>query len=158
VVGQTWLKGYEAGTPMERWHHLLAAGETFWSDQLRLAKWQVRNGERTVALTFTQRNGKRFLKAIDTRDGAEAFTCPLALSGRSEPQLFEVSEGGLALMEGSDACGKCDPPFASSSAAFHTFPLPLISPAYEPWLGTFGGPGHDHREEVSLPMLPGFGQ
>jgi len=66
----------------------------------------------------------------------------------SAPQLVEVSDGSMSLMEGSDACGKCDPPFANSSAAFHSYQLPLIAPALEPWLGTFGGPGHDHREEV----------
>ncbi|MBL8957277.1 MAG: tenascin-X [Myxococcaceae bacterium] len=157
TVGQSVLKGYEAGTPTERWAHTLTAPERFWSDQLRLAKWAVRGGERTVALTFTEALGKRYLKAIDTRDGSEAFTCPLALDGRSEPQLFEVSEGSMSLMEGSDACGKCDPPFASSSAAFHSYPLPLISPAYEPWLGTFGGPGHDHREEPLGTTVPPLG-
>lgn len=148
AVGQTVLKGYEAGTPTQRWTHALGGGESFWSDQIRLAKWHVRGGERTVALTFTQALGKTFLKAIDTRDGSESFSCPISIGGRSEPQLVEVSDGAMSLMEGSDACGKCDPPFANSSAAFHTFPLPLISPAFEPWLGTFGGPGHDHREEV----------
>jgi outer membrane protein assembly factor BamB len=150
TVGQTWLKGYEAGTPTQRWTHTLGVGESFWSDQIRLAQWSVRGGQRTVALTFTQALGNAYLKAIDTRDGSEAFSCPLELHGRSAPQLVEVSEGSMSLMEGSDACGKCDPPFASSFAAFHTFPLPLISPANEPWLGTFGGPGHDHREEVLI--------
>ncbi len=148
TVGQSLLKGYEAGTPMERWTHMLPSSERFWSDQIRLAKWAVRGGERTVALTFTESLGKHYLKAIDTRDGSEAFTCQMTLEGRTAPQLFEVSQGSMSLMEGSDACGKCDPPFASSNAAFHSFSLPLISPAYEPWLGTFGGAGHDHREET----------
>jgi hypothetical protein len=150
-VGDSVLKGYEAGTATQRWTHTLSAGETFWSDQIRLAQWHVRDADRTVALTFTQALGKTYLKAIDTRDGSEAFTCPMKLEGRSAPQLVEISEGAMALMEGSDACGKCDPPFANSSAAFHTYPLRLISPALEPWLGTFGGPEHDHREEVLVP-------
>jgi hypothetical protein len=150
MVGQTTLQGYEAGTPTQRWTHTLPKGQSFWSDQIRLAQWQVRNGERTVALTFTKDAMTAYLKAIDTRDGSEAFTCPLMMTGRTAPQLFEVSDGAVSVMEGSDACGKCDPPFANSSAAFHTFALPRISLALEPWLGTFGGPGHDHREEVLL--------
>ena len=72
-----------------------------------------------------------------------------SIGSRTEPQLFEVAEGSLTLMEGSDACGKCDPPFAGSSAAFHSVLLPYISlSVYEPWIGTFGGAGHDHREET----------
>lgn len=154
TVGQTVLKGYEAGTPTQRWTHTLASPERFWSDQIRLAKWSVRGGDRTVALTFTEALGKHYLKAFDTRDGSEAFTCELKLEGRSAPQLAEVSEGSMSLMEGSDACGKCDPPFANSNAAFHSYPLPLISPVFEPWLGTFGGPGHDHREETTAVTVP----
>ncbi len=157
-IGTSTLSGYEAGTPTLRWSTLMRPGETFWSDQIRLAQWQVHSGVRTVALTFTQINDDKFLKAIDTHDGSEGFTCPIVLNGRTAPQLVEVTSGALALMEGSDACGKCDPPFADSSAAFHTYPVPLISPAFEPWIGTFGGPGHDHREEVlQLPAagLPG---
>ena len=57
------------------------------------------------------------------------------MSSRSEPQLFEVADGSIALMEGSDACGKCDPPYAGK---------------HEPWVGTFGGAGHDHREEPEV--------
>ncbi|MBK7857321.1 MAG: tenascin-X [Archangiaceae bacterium] len=157
TVGATTLRGYEAGTPTQRWVHTLPAGESFWSDQIRLAQWSVRGGQRTVALTFTKAGASTWLKAIDTRDGSQAFSCPLRLEGRSAPQLVEVSEGSMSLMEGSDTCGKCDPPFASSSAAFHTFPLPLISPANEPWLGTFGGPTHDHREEVVVTPVPPSG-
>jgi hypothetical protein len=148
VIGGSTLQGYEAGTSDQRWTHVLDNGETFWSDQIRLANWAVKNGQRTVALTFTEKLGVKYLKAIDTHDGSEAFECPMILDGRSAPQLFEVTEAQMSVMEGSDACGKCDPPFANSSAAFHTYPLPLISTAHEPWVGTFGGAGHDHREEV----------
>lgn len=159
-VGDRALKGYEAGTESVRWVHALKSDESFWSDQIRLASWQTRTGERTVALTFVRQDRapgtlpSMLLRAIDTRDGSEAFTCPVAMGYRTEPQLMEVADGTLGLMEGSDACGKCDPPFAGSSAAFHTFRLPLISAAREPWLGTFGGPGHDHREEVLFSPTP----
>ena len=90
---------------------------------------------------------------MDPRDGREAFSCPVALpTARTGPQLFEVADGSLAVMEGSNACGKCDPPYAGSSAAFHTLKTPLLSVARgEPWVGAFGGAGHDHREEAITP-------
>jgi hypothetical protein len=153
-VGGATLSGYEAGTATQRWTHVLESGETFWSDQIRLAQWHVQNGDRTVALTFTEKFGNKYLTAIDTHDGSTAFSCPMepsVLNWRSGPQLFEVTEGQMSIMEGSDACGKCDPPFANSSAAFHTYAVPRISTAVEPWVGTFGGAGHDHREEVIVP-------
>ena len=148
VTGAMSLNGYESGTNTPRWQHLLGPGQSFGSDQVRLANWSTRKGPTTVALTFTRHNGQTQLHGIVARDGSEAFTCNVAMSARTEPQLFEVADGSLALMEGSDACGKCDPPFAGSSAAFHTLLVPTLSPAvYEPWVGTFGGAGHDHREE-----------
>ena len=155
VEGATSLNGYESGTNSARWKHLLEPGQTFGSDQVRLASWSTRKGPTTVALTFTKKNGRTQLHGIVARDGSEAFTCDVAMTGRTQPQLFEVAEGSMALMEGSDACGKCDPPFAGSSAAFHSISLPLISPAiFEPWVGTFGGAGHDHREETVTEQLP----
>lgn len=154
VKGAALLDGYEAGTPQKRWTHVLPAPLTFWSDQVRLAQWATRSGPKTVALTFTEGGlgTAKSLLAIDAENGQTAFSCPLVQSFRSEPQLFEVADGTVSLMEGSDACGKCDPPFAGSSAAFHTLRTPLLSVAKEPWVGTFGGAGHDHREDV--PPLP----
>ena len=72
----------------------------------------------TWEVTFTEGGlgTAKSLLAIDADTGQTAFSCPLVQSFRSEPQLFEVSDGMLSLMEGSDACGKCDPPFAGSSA------------------------------------------
>lgn len=157
VKGAATLDGYEAGTPQKRWTHVLPAPLTFWSDQVRLAQWQTRAGPKTVALTFTEGawGTAKSLRAIDAENGQTAFSCPLTQSFRTEPQLFELSNGSLSLMEGSDACGKCDPPYAGSSAAFHTLKTPLLSIAREPWVGTFGGAGHDHREDVPpLPQVP----
>lgn len=154
ALGGTALTGYEAGTPAPRWTHALPPGTTFWSDQVRLAQWATRSGPRTVALTFTRSAaGEQALHAVETESGTLAFSCPLSLAPRTAPQLFEVADGSLALMEGAETCGKCDPPFASSSAAFHTVRTPLLSVAKEPWVGTFGGAGHDHREDV-LPLPP----
>jgi hypothetical protein len=148
VVGGVTLNGYESGTNTHRWSHLLAPGQYFGSDQIRLATWATSNGPQTVALTFTRQGGATQLHGIVTRDGTEAFTCDVVgLNTRTEPQLFEVANGSLAVMEGSDACGKCDPPYAGSSAAFHTLSVPHLSIADEPWVGTFGGAGHDHRED-----------
>jgi len=149
VVGGSQLRGYESGTNSPRWQHLLEPGQSFGSDQLRLATWSTRRGPTTVALTFTNKAGKTQLHGIVARDGREAFTCDVAMGvTRTEPLMFEVANGKLAVMDGTDACGKCDPPFAGSSAAFRTIVTPLLStPFSEPWVGTFGGAGHDHREE-----------
>ena len=159
VRGAATLDGYEAGTPQKRWTHVLPVPDVFWSDQVRLAQWSTRQGPRAVALTFTQgANGTRSLLALDADNGQEAFTCPVSFPGaRTGPQLFEVSDGSLSLMDGSDACGKCDPPYAGSSAAFRSVRTPLLSIAQEPWVGTFGGAGHDHREDVPS-LVPGAQQ
>ncbi len=158
LEGGTALDGFEAGQSTRRWHLQLPLGRTFWSDQIRLASWRTSRGTETVALTFTRdEGGLAALYAVNVRDGSEAFTCPLADAFGSAPQLFEVANGSLAIMEDSReangmlACGKCDPPFAGSSATFHSLPTPLLSPSRAPWVGTFGGAGHDHREEPALP-------
>ncbi|HEY0883288.1 MAG TPA: hypothetical protein VGD87_17250, partial [Archangium sp.] len=68
------------------------------------------------------------------------------------PQLFEVANGSLGIMNGAldglgnPGCSKCDPPLANSAGAFFSFSTPRLSIAEEPWVGTFGGAGHDHRE------------
>ena len=49
-------------------------------------------------------------------------------------------------VSGNPGCLKCDPPLAGSSAAFQTLDVPGLSIAAEPWVGTFGGAGHDHQE------------
>jgi hypothetical protein len=110
-----------------------------------------------VALTFVEDPSDglqptRTLHAIDVQDGYEAFSCPIEVAGRTPPQLFEVANGSLGVMNGAlDAmgnpgCGKCDPPFAGSAATFFSVPTPTLSIAAEPWVGTFGGAGHDHQE------------
>lgn len=150
-VGGVMLEGFESGLDTRRWVDLLPPGEKYWSDQIRLAAWETSQGPVTVALTFTTRPGGHTLRATDPRTGYEAFSCPVELDGRTGPQLFEVADGSLAVMEGSDACGKCDPPYAGSSAAFHTLKTPLLSVSKtEPWVGPFGGAGHDHHEEVMV--------
>jgi len=136
---------------------VLQASARFSSDQVRLASWQVPQGHRTVALTFVEDPSNALspvsLRAVNVNDGSEAFSCPLVMGQRTPPQLFEVGEGVLGLMEGAidpaggPSCSKCDPPFAGTSAAFRQFVVPGLSVAKEPWVGTFGGPGHDHREE-----------
>ena len=148
TAGATRLTGYEAGTSTLRWVHTLAAGQAFGSDQLRLASWATRSGPQTIALTFTRQNGRTWLHGVVARDGSAAFTCELAKTGRTEPQLFEIADGSLALMDGADGCGRCEPAYADKSGAFHTYLVPTLSrPLFEPWVGTYGGPGHDHRED-----------
>jgi hypothetical protein len=155
--GGTSLNGYEAGALQLRWSSVLPMGATFWSDQIRLAKWQTSKGPRTVALTFIKSAPgdavpTYSLYGLDVHDGSEAFSCPLTIPDRTPPQLFEVANGSVAVMNGAvDAlgnigCSKCDPPLASSAGAFFSFSTPRLSIAEEPWVGTFGGAGHDHRE------------
>ncbi|MDX2011055.1 MAG: tenascin-X [Myxococcaceae bacterium] len=161
VEGSNQLAGYEAGINTLRWTHTLPLGVTFWSDQVRLARWAVPQGHRTVALTFVQDATNPFapvsLRAIHVNDGSEAFTCPMVMMPRTPAQLVELGRESLGVMEGAldpggdRACSKCDPPFAGSSAAFRHFRVPGLDVPNEPWIGTFGGPSHDHREEVVGP-------
>ena len=162
IAGQQSLKGFEAGKPSLSWAHQLQPSARFWSDQLRLATWATSQGPETVALAFIRDETtlESSLRAIRVHDGSEAFTCPLAQPMRTPPQLFEIANGSMGVMEGAldpagqPGCGKCDPPFAGSAAAFHSFKLEGISVPKAPWVGTFGGAGHDHREEVD-PASPG---
>ncbi len=147
LVGANHLNGFESGTGTSRWTHSLPAGQTFASDQIRLASWSTRRGAQTVALTFTQENGKTQLHGILARDGSEAFTCEVTQVSRTPPQLFEVAEGSLSVMDGATGCGTCEPAYADKSAAFHTLTVPGLTPANEAWVGTWGGPGRDHQEE-----------
>jgi hypothetical protein len=162
IAGQVSLMGYEAGQPSLSWTHQLPAGQRFWSDQLRLATWATSGGPEAIALAFVHdaNSSVSALRGIRVRDGSEAFTCPIAVTMRTPPQLFEIANGSMGLMEGAldlenaPGCSKCDPPFAGSSAAFHWFQLQGISMPHAPWVGTFGGAGHDHREELD-PSTPG---
>lgn len=159
IPNSTALAGYEAGQSQLRWTRSLPDSWTFWSDQLRLAQWDTSKGPRTVALTFVQNEALGLrpayaLYGIDVQDGSEAFMCPLELSSlRTPPQLFEVANGSLAIMNGAmdsltggPGCDKCDPPLAGSNGAFFSVQTPTLTIAEEPWVGTFGGAGHDHRE------------
>lgn len=156
VAGNDTLRGYEAGISTLRWTSHLAAPWTFWGDQVRLASWATSKGPRTVALSWvvdsTGLTPAYALQGIDVQDGALAFTCPVEVGDRTAPQLFEVGNGVLGMMNGAldgsgaPGCVKCDPPLAGSSGAFWSFPTSRLTQASEPWVGTFGGAGHDHRE------------
>lgn len=162
VAGAQTLSGYEAGLNTLRWTHALDGTSRFWSDQIRLASWKVPGATRTVALTFVHDTAAGMtpvtLHAIHVSDGSLAFSCPVMMMPRTPVQLFEVGASSFGLMEGAldedgqPGCGKCDPPYAGSSAAFRHFNLPGIGVPNEPWIGTFGGPSHDHREEVVGPV------
>ncbi len=157
-VGDSSVLAYDRATGVPSWASSLPPGETLISTQLRLASWKHSPSEpaESVALMFSRRQGLPTLTALNARFGNEEWSCPLGHTARTDPQLFEVVEGSMALMEGSDQCGTCDPPFAQSHAAFHTFSLTGVGIAREPWVGTFGGASHDHQEEqqVGLPPVP----
>ncbi len=146
------LAGYDLRTGARRWTYS-APGRQFWSEQIRLASWRSRPTDEpmTVALFFALEAEKPTLVAVDPRWGGEEWSCPISHTYRTPPQLFEVARGSLVLMEGSDQCGNCDPPFAQSKATFHRFTVPGVDSAREPWVGTFGGAGHDHHEDAALP-------
>jgi hypothetical protein len=150
------LQAFETGGVGLRWTNTLPTGWAFWGEQLRLASWSTSRGPRTVALSLiTEATGSgRALYGIDVINGLTAFSCPLEVGTRTEPQLLEVANGSLAIMngaldpeDGGVGCLKCDPPLARSSAVFQTYEVPWLSVANESWVGTFGGAGHDHREE-----------
>ncbi len=126
----------------------------------RLASWRARPAEppRTVALAFVLGGELPWLTAVETRFGTEAWRCPVGGDLRSSPELFEVVNGTMALMEGTGQCSRCDPPFALGSGAFHTYALPGIETPSAPWTGTWGGPGHDHREDLLGVVQPSVSQ
>ncbi len=153
--GGTALEAFDTHAFAPKWTYQPPGG--FGSDQLRLARWRpTANGQpEDVALFFAQPSpGEQVLTALRAKDGTPAFSCPLAGSLRTSPQLMEISNGSMVLMENATTCGKCDPPFAKSRAAFHSFPLPGIEVADVPWPGTFGGASHDHHEDGLPPPPP----
>ncbi len=157
-TGASGWTAYEAGGAQQRWHITLPENRVFWSDQLRLARWQTTKGARTVALTWVVESPfgqpTYLLHAVDVEDGSEAFSCPVEVpTTRTEPQLFEVANGSMTLLNsaveysGVPGCVKCDPPLALSNGAFSTYDTPTLQVPVAPWPGTFGGAGHDHRED-----------
>lgn len=162
IPGQGDLLGLDVASGRAVWSYVLPGGETFRTDEIRLAGWRYLPLElpETVALVFTNRNATPTLVAVSAKDGVERWACPLSYVPRtmpdgspSLPQLFEVQNGALGLMDGAETCGHCDPPYAESRATFHSFALPRIEAPTEPWEGTFGGAGHGHHEKLTY--LPG---
>jgi outer membrane protein assembly factor BamB len=147
--GATLMVGFDRSTGAPRWSYSLRPGEMILSDQIRLSGWKSTPASPTesLALVFVQRDGRPTLNAVNARYGNEEWSCPLGHSYRTAPQLLEVANGSIALMEGSDECGNCDPPYAQSEAEFHSFPVRGLEVSREPWIGTFGGADHDCREE-----------
>lgn len=161
IDGASTLYGFEAGLAQLRWSHRLPEHFFFWGEQLRLARWSTSFGPKTVALTFITDATTRRLHAVDVQNGFTAFSCDIAMPwSRTVPQLFEVADEHLAVMHGAldsignPSCGKCDPPFAGSSAAFQTFEMKGLFTSPDPWPGTFGGPSHDHHEKTLQSSSP----
>jgi hypothetical protein len=135
------------------WAHSMPAGDVFLSPELRLAQWTPRVGRSDlVVLSATARQGLAAITAFRARDGAELWSCGLGLPPGEIPQQFEIADDSVAMMSGAGTCGPCDPPYADSRASFWELAMPGISPGFAPWVGTFGGPGHDHLEDA-LPVL-----
>jgi hypothetical protein len=149
--GSTQLTAYASATGAHSWTYAAPPGQVFLSDQLRLAGWKALPDEpaQTVALLFVSRGDSPWLAAINSQDGSEAWSCPVAQPFPGPPQLFEVSNRSIAVMEVSNQCGQCDPPYANSRASFISYPLPGIEQPRAPWTGTWGGPNHDHREDAT---------
>jgi len=146
----TQLKGFWLPDLSPTWTYALKAGQRLTTKELRLAMWPAGAGLPPETLVLTHAEGadnQRLLVGVRTRDGSEAFQCPLDYAPRTLPQLMELARGNLFLMEGALSCGECDPPFANSQPRFLRFALPGLLPAREPWPGTFGGPGHGHHEQ-----------
>jgi hypothetical protein len=145
----TSLRGFSLPELEPAWTYTLRPGQGLTTKELRLASWPAGEGlpAETVVLT-TARGGDDtpLLVGVRTRDGSEAFQCPLAYTPRGVTQLMELAPDALLLMDNANTCGECDPPFANSRARFMRFPMPGMLPARAPWPGTFGGPGHGHHE------------
>jgi hypothetical protein len=155
-IGGRGLFGFHVGDRQPAWSSPLSGVDVFSSMEIRLARWTSPsdNVPTTAVLGFVERGTTQLLHAVEAETGAPLWSCPLAHQGRTAPQLFEVAEGTLGLMDGATTCGACDPPYAGSRAAFHLWDIPgLAAPVDVPWPGTFGGAGHDHREKV-LPPSP----
>lgn len=151
----TALNAYDSRTLRPRWTHLLPAPQQFNSYELRLAEWKPRaEAPRDwVALAFATWGAageSTELLALRLQDGKVAFRCELPeLTGRG-PDLFELDHGALAMVEGNQTCGRCDPPFADSRGTFRVYQAPGLFVPSVPWPGTFGGPAHHGQE------LPAF--
>jgi hypothetical protein len=145
----TRLEAYALAGLGPSWRYTLPSGWSFTSKELRLAGWPGGRGKaaETLVLGFASDTRVPALVGVRAKDGQEAFRCELGYQPRSLPQLVELGPGSLLVMDGATSCGECDPPFAYSRARFQRFPMPGLTPANEPWPGTFGGPGHDHHED-----------
>jgi hypothetical protein len=142
------LKGDTVPDLAPAWTYRLQEGQSFVSKELRLAETLQGGSEgvETLVLGFMANGVTPTLVGVRTKDGSEAFQCPVAYKPRTMPQLFELGPESLVMMDGAKTCGECDPPFAYSRARFQRFPLKGLRPAEAPWPGTFGGPGHGHHE------------
>ncbi|MDQ3262158.1 MAG: PQQ-like beta-propeller repeat protein [Myxococcota bacterium] len=154
------LSAYATDDGSPRWSYALPVGESFSSYELRLSDWRPREGAQreTVVLGFSafgELTETRFtdLVAVRARDGQEAWRCPMEFDGAQAPDLFELNEGHLALMAGSQTCGRCDPPYAGSFSTFHVFDTPGLYVPSAPWPGSFGGPAH-HGQELPAYLPP----
>lgn len=148
-LGRTTLYGLDRAFT-RAWETALPPGALLASDQLRLARWQTPEGERTVLLSFLSyptESPSYALFALDAATGRAAFECPLAIP--AAPLMVELGPGGAALMSASVPrglpCANCNPRYARTKNQFQWVPLPGLSPAGA-WGGTWGGPGHDHQE------------
>lgn len=122
----------------------------FLSGELRLLRWRPKATEpgNRVVVTFANLSGTRSLLAVEADRGSMLWACPVEGTYRGDPQLFEIQSGRLAMMEGAQTCGQCDPPYANSTAAFHVFQVPGLVWTPVPWPGTFAGPSHAGFEGV----------
>ena len=148
LAGTFQLFGYDAQTLQPAWTYTLPPGDSFISDQVRLADYgtQPSGSPLSADLLFALRGGQASLMAVDAESGAELWSCPLGYTGPA-PQLFEVGSQEIGTMEGAASCGRCDPPFAGSRGLFRTLTVPGLESSSAPWPGAFGGPGHSHHEQ-----------
>ena len=138
----------------ERWTRALTGADQFLTQEIRLARWQPSGQDlpETVALGFATLSGEQSLLAFRAADGKQVWSCAVPTGGfRGAPQLFELVPGKLGLMSGAQSCGRCDPPYANSKAAFSILDVPTLFPTEAPWMGTFAGPSHDGHEKAIAP-------
>lgn len=154
------LSAYDTRTLAPRWVYRLPSLERFNSYELRLAEWKPRAEapRELVALAFATSAEGTELLAVKLRDGDTAFRCAVDELMGNGPDLFEIDNGALAMVEGNQTCGRCDPPFAESRGTFHRYEARGLFVPSVPWPGTFGGPAHHGQElPVFRPPLSGSG-
>ena len=145
------LEAFAAANLATTWQRQTSGTPWFSGAPLALAQLSTPRGPRPVVLAFDFDGRTHAVGGTDVETGAELFHCPLPLAG--PPVHVAPIAGALVLgsdprgLGGGPACADCDPRYAETRVTFQWYPMPGLLPGVGRWVGTNGGPTHDHREE-----------